>query len=106
MRNKIIRLVTADNFGKANPLEKVYDSINVIREEYTEELMAYFVRSKAGTLLIVNSIYSIQDQAKAISMIKNEIRKCGIAETGVLTKGFQYRCGGKCCKNTENNVVI
>lgn len=106
MKDRIIRLVTADNFGKANPLEKVYDSINVIRKEYTEELMAYFIRSKAGTLLIVNSTYSIQDQAKAISMIKNEIKKCGIVETGVLLKSFEYRCGGKCCNQSENNVII
>lgn len=104
MRNRIIRLVTADNFGKPNPVEKVYDSINVIREEYTEELMAYFIRSKTGALLIVNSTYSIQDQAKAISTIKNEIKKCGIVETGVLLKGFEYRCGGKCCN--QETVVI
>lgn len=105
MSDRIIRLVTADNFGKPHPFEKVYDTINVIREEYTEELMAYFVRSRIGTLLIVNSIYSIQDQAKAISMIKKEIKKCGIVESGVLLKNFEYRCGGKCC-NHANTVVI
>lgn len=106
MSDKIIRLVTPDNLGQPDPNERYYDSINVIRKEYTEELMAYFIRSKGGTLLIVNSTYPVKVQAKAISMIKNEIKKCGIVETGVLAKGFEYRCGGKCCNDTSNTVVI
>lgn len=106
MNDRIIRLVTPNDLGVPDPKEKVYDSVTVIREEYTDELMAYFIRSKAGALLFVNASYSTQDQAKAISVIVREIEKCGTVEAGVLKKGFEYVCGGSCCNDRCSSSVI
>ena len=106
MINRIIRLVTPDSLGAPYPVDTVRDTLTVIREEYSEELMAYFVRSRIGILLVVNSLYAIQDQAKAISIIKNEISKCSTSEAGVLAKGFKYKCGGKCCNKEKDTIII
>jgi hypothetical protein len=106
MKNTIIRLFTADNLGRPAQPDKFYDFINVIREKYSDELIAYFIRSKAGTLLFVNETLSLQEQAKAISFVKDEIEKCGIAETGILKKNFEYHCGGSCCKECFRYKVI
>lgn len=105
MSDRIIRLVTPDDIGVPDPKEKVYDSVIVIRDEYSDELMAYFVRSKTGVLLFVNVLYSTQDQAKAISVIAREIDKCGTVEAGVLKKDFKYFCGGSCCSNRYNPAI-
>lgn len=106
MDDRIIRLCTPDNLGVPDSLERIYDSVNVIRQEYTDDLMAYFVRSRAGTLLFVNATYSLQDQAKAISSVIREIEKCGIVEAGVLKKNFEYICGGTCCNENQNSRAI
>lgn len=71
--------------------------IVVIRKSYSRNLMAYFIRSKRGTLLVVNSNLPTHIQAKAISIIKENINKCGIAEAGVLKGDYDYYCGGSCC---------
>lgn len=105
MSERIIRLVTPDDMGVPDPKEKVYDSVIVIREEYSDELMAYFVRSKTGVLLFVNVSYSTQDQAKAISVITREIDKCGTVEAGVLKKNFEYVCGGSCCNDCYSSAI-
>ena len=105
MSDRIIRLVTPDDLGVPNPKEKVYDSVTVIREEYSDDLMAYFIRSKTGALLFVNATYSVQDQAKAISVIVREIEKCGTVEAGVLKKNFEYVCGGSCCNRYNSRVI-
>lgn len=105
MSDRIIRFVTPDDLGVPDPLEKIYDTINVIREEYSEDLMAYFVRTRAGALLFVNSIYPVKIQAKAISIIVREIKKCGIVEAGVLKKNFEYICGGSCCNRYNSRVI-
>ena len=105
MIDRMIRLVTPENFISPNEFAWM-DTISVIREEYSEELMAYFIRAAAGTLLIVNSRLPIEDQAKAISFIKREIDKCGITETGVLKKNFEYFCGGTCCRDKRKSSVV
>lgn len=103
---RIIKLVALDRIGPfPDTSEKFYDDITVIRADYSKELMAYFVRSKAGVLLIVNASLTAQEQAKAISIIKTSIEKCGIAETGVLNKDFKFFCGGTCCNGKERNVM-
>ena len=106
MKNSMIRLTTAESLGVPNPLERVYDTINVIRADYSEELMAYFLRSAAGTILFVNAKLPIEIQAKAISFVKREINKCGITETGVLKKNFEYFCGGPCCRDKYSSSVV
>ena len=95
--DKIIRLFTPETMGAPLPHEKPYDNINVIRSNYSDDLMAFFIRAKSGVLLIVNQNLPIRDQAKAISFIKKEIERCGITTTGVLKKNFEYHCGGSCC---------
>lgn len=106
MIDRMIRLITADNLGISSSFEMACDTINVIREEYSEELMAYFIRSAAGTLLIINAKLPANTQAKAISFIKREIEKCGITEAGVLKKNFEYFCGGTCCRDKSNSSVV
>ena len=100
MEKRIIKLAHNDNLSESAPHQEVrkYDYLTVIRQEYTEDLMAYFVRSKVGILVVVNSKLTLSLQAKAISRIKKEIRKCGITETGILKKDFDYYCGGSCCE--------
>ena len=105
MIDRMIRLVTSENFIAPNTFGWM-DTINVIRDEYSEELMAYFIRSAAGTLLIVNSRLPIEAQAKAISFIRQKIDECGITETGVLKKNFEYFCGGTCCRDKRNSSVV
>lgn len=106
MSNRIIRLVTPDGLGVMNPNENIYDSVTIIREEYSDDLMAYFIKSKVGALLFVNATYSVKDQAKAISVIVREIEKCGTVEAGVLKKNFKYVCGGSCCNDRYSSRVI
>ena len=106
MDDRIIKLVTPDDLGVSASEEKVYDFVTIIREEYTDELMAYFLRSKTGALLFVNSAYSAKVQAKAISMIVREIEKCRTVEAGVLKKGFKYVCGGSRCEYCYKSGVI
>ena len=103
---RMIKLVALDKLGAfPDTSEKFHDDITVIRANYSKELMAYFVRSKAGVLLIVNAIYTAQEQAKAISIMKANIKKCGIAETGVLNKNYEFFCGGTCCNEMKLNVM-
>lgn len=102
---KIIRLVALDKVGAFPARDEFHNNITVIRANYSKELMAYFVRSKAGVLLIVNASLTAQEQAKAISIMKASIEKCGIAETGVLNKDFEFFCGGTCCNEKERNVM-
>ena len=78
-------------------MERSMDFINVFRFPYSDQLMAFFIRSKLGTVLIVNENLTPTVQAKAISIIQNKIRECGICETGILKDGFVYECGGSCC---------
>lgn len=100
---RIIRLIALDKLGAfPDTDEKFYDDITVIRANYSKELVAYFARSKAGVLLVVNALLTAQEQAKAISIMKASIEKCGIAETGVLNKDFEFFCGGSCCNEKEN----
>lgn len=103
---RMIKLVALDKLGAFPDIsEKFYDDITVIRANYSKELVAYFARSKAGVLLVVNAIYTAQEQAKAISIMKANIDKCGIAETGVLNKDFEFFCGGTCCNENRLNVL-
>lgn len=104
MNDRMIRLVTSDNITAQT--HNRLDVINVIREDYSEELMAFFLRSAAGTILFVNARLPIEIQAKAISFVKREINKCGITETGVLKKNFEYFCGGTCCRDKRNSSVV
>ena len=104
MNDRMIRLVTSDNV--TSPVHNRIDVINVIREDYSEELMAFFLRSAAGTILFVNAKLPIEIQAKAISFVKREINKCGITETGVLKKNFEYFCGGTCCRDKYSSSVV
>lgn len=97
--NRIVRFFTKEELCLADPNENVYDSINVMRATFSEELLAFFIRSKAGTLLYVNDILDPEEQAKVIKYIEKEIDKCGIAEAGVLRVNFEYYCGGTCCDN-------
>ena len=104
--NKIIRLVDPEQVGGYPKIdEHFHESITVIRERYSSELMAYFIRSKAGVLLFINESLTAQDQATAISIIKRKINNCGVVEVGVLKKGFEYFCGGSCCNNRYSSVV-
>ena len=103
---QIIRLVDPDQVGGYPKIDENFqESITVIRENYSSELMAFFIRSKAGVLLFVNDSLTTQDQAIAISTIKREIEKCRTTETGLLKKGFEYFCGGTCCNNRYRSVV-
>lgn len=95
--DKIIRLFTPETMGAPFLHENAYDNINVIRSDYSEELMAFFIRAKTGVLLIVNQNLTPQVQAKAISFMKNEIKKCGTATAGVLKKDFEYYGSSECC---------
>ncbi len=106
MIDRMIRLVTPENVGFPRYRNSAIDFINVIREDYSEELMAYFIRSASGTLLVVNERLPIEDQAKAISFVKQQIEKCGVTETGVLKKNFEYFCGGPCCRDKYNSSVV
>lgn len=106
MIDRMIRLVASDNLGVPRCRDCAIDYINVIREDYSEELMAYFIRSVSGTLLVVNAKLPIEVQAKAISFVKHQIEKCGVADTGVLKKNFEYFCGGPCCRDKYNSSVV
>jgi len=102
--DKIIRLFTPDTMGAPLPHERAYDNINVIRSDYSDDMMAFFIRAKSGVLLIVNQKLTPKDQAKAISFIKKEIERCGITTTGILKKNFEYHCGGTCCERYRSVV--
>jgi hypothetical protein len=104
MNDRMIRLVTSDNI--TTQTHNRLDIINVIREDYSDELMAFFVRSATGTLLFVNARLPIEVQARAISFVRREINKCGITETGVLKKNFEYFCGGTCCRDERNSSIV
>ena len=97
---RIVKLVTPENVGphpKDGKVER--EIIVVIRTNYSEELMAYFIRSKIGILLFVNEKLDAQTLAMVISLLERKINECGTTEVGVLKKGLQYFCGGTCCKN-------
>lgn len=95
----IIKLTNVEELYSCaqHQVENMDDYIIVIRKSYSHNLMAYFIRSKRGTLLIVNSNLPAHTQAKAISIIKENINKCRIAEVGVLKGDYDYHCGGSCC---------
>lgn len=103
--NKIVRFFTMEEISLADPNEEVYDSLNVIRSTFSKELLAFFIRSKAGTLLYVNDILNPEEQGKVIKFISKEIDKCGIAEAGVLKVNFEYYCGGTCCDNRYRPAI-
>ena len=104
--DKIIRIVDPDKVGSYPVIDENFrEHITVIREKYSEDLMAYFIRSKAGVLLLVNESLSAQDQAIVISFVKRKISECGLTETGVLKKNFEYFCGGTCCNDRYRYVV-
>lgn len=106
MIDRMIRLVTAENIAFPGPRNNVIDTINVIREEYSEELMAYFIRSATGNLLVVNSQLPTEVQAKAISFIKQKINEHGTTEAGVLKKNFEYFCAGPECRGNCSSSVV
>ena len=104
--DKIIRLVDPEQVGSYPVIDEDFrEYITVVRKKYSEDLMAYFVRSKTGTLLVVNAILSAQDQAIVISFVNRKIKECGVAETGVVKKGLKYFCGGSCCNNRFSDVI-
>ena len=104
--DKIIRLVDPEQVG-AYPVidENFREFITVVRKTYSEDLMAFFLRSKAGVLLLVNETLTTQDQAIVISFVKRKIYECGTVETGVIKKGLKFYCGGTGCEECYCNVI-
>ena len=85
-----------------------HDYINVYRTPYSDTIKAYFLRSKIGTALIVNDTLTPAEQAKAISIVKKNIKKCGLTEMGIIYGDWSYACGGHCCnpkKEVQNYEV-
>ncbi|MGN0695069.1 MAG: hypothetical protein ACI4LK_09215 [Lentihominibacter sp.] len=105
--DKIVKLTNDEALYDCTPHQQdnMHDYIVVIREKYSDELMAYYVRSKIGILLYVNEMLTAKSQARAISIIKNKIRECGTAEVGVLKRGYKYYCGGTCCDDSYSSVI-
>lgn len=91
---------------KSSPdqLARTIDIINVFAGGYSDNLKAYFIRSKAGTALFVNENLTPADKARAIKIVKDNINKCGISELGLINGDWVYKCGGTCCKNKENLI--
>ena len=104
--DKIIRLVDPEQVGTYPVIDENFrEKITVVRKSYSEDLMAFFIRSKAGVLLLVNETLTTQDQAIVISFVKRKISECSLAEVGVLKKDFEYFCGGTCCNDRYRYVV-
>ena len=104
--DKMIRLVDPELIGSYPVInENFREKITVVRKDYSEDLMAFYIRSKAGVLLLVNATLTTQDQAIVISFAKRKIYECGTAETGVIKKGLKYFCGGTGCENCYCDVI-
>jgi hypothetical protein len=103
---KIIRLVDPELVGPYPVIDEYFrEKITVVRKTYSEDLMAFFLRSKAGVLLLVNETLTTQDQAIVISFAKRKIYECGTVEIGVIKKGLKYFCGGTGCKECYCDVI-
>lgn len=73
------------------------DYINVYRMPYSDDVIAYFLRSRNGTALIINDKLTRDEQARSISIVGKNIKKCGITNMGLIRKDWKYVCGGPCC---------
>ena len=79
--------------------------LTVIREPY-KEITAYFLRNCNIILLFVNSNLTIQEQAKAIKIIKKEISECPTISMGLIDKDWNYKCHDVPCQNKCNGVCL
>lgn len=71
--------------------------INVFRLPCPDDVIAYFLRSSYGTALIINDKLTRDEQSLSISIVKKNIKKCGITNMGLIRKDWKYICGGPCC---------
>lgn len=102
----IIKLNHIDNLTDApGQIDNRTDYINVYRLTYSDDLIAYFMRSRNGTALMINDTLTSDDQARAISMVKKNIKKCGVTNMGLIRGNWQYVCGGPCCANEKNRKI-
>lgn len=90
--------------SNSDQLARNIDIINVFAGGYSDNLKAYFLRSKTGTALFVNENLTPADKARAIKIVKDNINKCGISEMGLINGDWVYKCGGTCCKNKETLI--
>lgn len=77
------------------------ETVNVFREAYSPELMGYFLRSKNGSVLIVNSSLPNIDQIETMYILTEKMNECKISESGILARGKRYFCGGSCCNSSR-----
>lgn len=87
----------------SNQMKKSFDIINVFKGTYSDDLIAYFVRSQIGLALFVNDKLTPTKKARAIKIIKDEVERCGISEMGLINGNWIYKCGGTCCQNNAND---
>lgn len=78
------------------------DTINVFKEPYSPELMGYYLRSKNGSVIIVNSNMPNIDQIETLYILTEKMNDCKISEVGILSKGKRYHCGGSCCDSARS----
>lgn len=63
------------------------NAINVFKSNYSEELYAYFIKSKESVVLFVNENLSPKDQALCVSIIEEHYTNDNM---GLIKKGFIY----------------
>lgn len=100
MEDKILRLMPKEKPTRIELLDIETKSdlfIDIVREEYTEDLKGYFLRSKSGTVLIINNTLSPADQAQVIKVLQKGLTRCSASEMGLVGKDMNFRCGGFCC---------
>lgn len=101
----IVKLSPIDKFVYSPGQEKNrIDYINVYRAPYSSDLIAYFVRTRAGTSLMINNTLTFEEQARAINLVERNIKKCGIANMGLIRGDWQYICGGPCCEKKKRKI--
>lgn len=101
MQEKILRLQPIERQTRIKLLDFEINNddlfINIFREEYSKELRGYFMRSKSGTAIVVNSSLSSVLQAQVIKEIVKGLKRCPSSELGLVKENMKFICGGHCC---------
>lgn len=101
MQEKIIRLMPSEAQKRIKLLDFEIQNdelfVNIHRESEYEDINGYFLRSKTGAAVLVNTRLTAAKQAQVIRLVIQGIKKCPSSEFGVVDKDMKFTCGGHCC---------
>lgn len=103
MQEKILRLLPNERQKRIKLLDFEINNddlfVNIYREEYSQDMFGYFIRSKKGAAVVINKNLPLTKQAMIIKTIISGMQQCPSSELGYVSKDMQFICGGHCCFN-------